>query len=99
MIYIERQPGKRSVALLAILGALLYAGALFVFELRASDEGLQAAMAREIVTTGDYLKTHLYGRAIREYPLYSWLVALCSGLGAPTIWSLRLSLPAVTRQR
>ena len=90
MLYIERQPGKRSVALLAILGTLLYAGALYVFELRASDEGLQAAMAREIVATGDYLKTHLYGRAIREYPLYSWLVTLCSGFGSPTVWSLRL---------
>ena len=90
MLYIERQPGKRSVALLAILGLLLYAGALYVFELRASDEGLQAAMAREIVSTGDYLKTHLYGRQIREYPLYSWLVTICSGFGSPTVWSLRL---------
>ncbi|MBP5638960.1 MAG: hypothetical protein J6X55_05760 [Victivallales bacterium] len=90
MLYIERQPGKRSIVLLAILGILLYAGALYVYELRASDEGLQAAMAREMMTTGEYLKTHLYGRPIREYPLYSWLVMLCSGFRAPTVWSLRL---------
>ena len=93
MLYIERQPGKRSVALLIVLSALLYAGALCVFELRASDEGLQLAMAREMTATGEYVKTHLYGRPIREYPLYAWLVSLCSFLGMPSVWSLRL--PAI----
>lgn len=90
MLYIERQPSKRSVVLLAILGPLLYLGAMYLFELRASDEGLQAGMAREMLATGEYMKTHLYGRPIREFPLYSWLVCLFSGFQSPTLLSLRL---------
>ena len=90
MLYIERQPSKRSVALLVMLGGVLYLGALWFLELRASDEALHAAIAREMTVSGNYLKTHLYGHPIKEYPLYNWLVALLSGFQSPNLLSLRL---------
>ena len=79
MLYIERQPRCRSVVLLVTLSLLLYAGALLLTELRWDMEALQAAMSRDMLFGGDYVKTRLYGREIREFPLYSWLVCVCSG--------------------
>ena len=74
MLYIERQPRCRSVVLLVTLSLLLYAGALLLTELRWDMEALQAAMSRDMLFGGDYVKTRLYGREIREFPLYSWQI-------------------------
>ncbi|MGN0878929.1 MAG: hypothetical protein ACI4WT_05695 [Oligosphaeraceae bacterium] len=90
MLYIERQPRCRSVVLLVTLSLLLYAGALLLTELRWDMEALQAAMSRDMLFGGDYVKTRLYGREIREFPLYSWLVCVCSGFQRLSIVSLRL---------
>lgn len=93
MIYIERQPSRQSVLLLALLSLALYLGALMLPELSAGDEAVNAAVARDMVETGHFLKTSLYGQSVKYFPLYSWLVTLCSGFQAPTIFTLRL--PAV----
>ena len=90
MIYIERQPSRQSVALLVLLSLALYLGALMLPELNASDEALNAAMARDMLETGDFLKTRLYGQPVKYFPLYSWLVVLCSGFRSPTLFTLRL---------
>ena len=90
MLYIERQPRCRSVVLLVTLSLLLYAGALLLTEVRWDMEALQAAMSRDMLFGGDYVKTRLYGREIREFPLYSWLVCVCSGFQKLSIVSLRL---------
>ena len=79
MIYIERQPSRQSVALLVLLSLSLYLGALVLPELGVSDEALNAAVARDMVETGDFLKTRLYGQPVKYFPLYPWLVVLCSG--------------------
>lgn len=90
MLYIERQPSRRSVLLLVFMAIVLYLSALTLPELRASDEALNAAMARDMVATGQYLKTHVYGHPIKAFPMYPWLVVICSGFQAPTVFSLRL---------
>lgn len=92
MLYIEHQPSRRSLLLLALMAPLLYLSAVQMLEL-TSVEGIQSALARDMVATGDYVKTHLYGRPVREYPLYGWLVCLFSGFRPPTLLSLRL--PAI----
>ena len=90
MIYIERQPSRQSVALLVLLSLSLYLGALVLPELGVSDEALNAAVARDMVETGDFLKTRLYGQPVKYFPLYPWLVVLCSGFRSPTLFTLRL---------
>ena len=90
MIYIERQPSRQSVALLVLLSLSLYLGALVLPELAAGDEAVNAAVARDMVETGDFLKTHLYGQPVKYFPLYPWLVVLCSGFRSPTLFTLRL---------
>ena len=57
MIYIERQPSRQSVLLLALLSLALYLGALMLPELSAGDEAVNAAVARDMVETGHFLKT------------------------------------------
>ncbi|MDD4539903.1 MAG: hypothetical protein PHT80_12870 [Lentisphaeria bacterium] len=93
MLYIERQPSTRSVVLLIVLTLVMYLGCLTIHELRASDEALHAAFAQDMVASGRFLQTHLQGRPVRAFPLYSWLVVLCSGFQTPTTLSVRL--PAV----
>jgi 4-amino-4-deoxy-L-arabinose transferase-like glycosyltransferase len=90
MLYIERQPSTRSVLLLIALALLMYLGCLALFELRASDEALYAAFAQDMVSKGHALQTHLQGHPVRAFPLYSWLVALCSGFQSPSALSVRL---------
>lgn len=93
MLYIERQPSTRSVVLLVVLAVGLYLGCLTVYELRSSDEALYAAFAQDMASSGDYMQTHLQGKPVRAFPLYSWLILLCSGLQTPSTFSVRL--PAV----
>jgi 4-amino-4-deoxy-L-arabinose transferase-like glycosyltransferase len=93
MLYIERQPSSRSVIFLIVLAPVLYLASLTMVEVRSGDEALYAAMARDMVATGNFLKTHLYGRPIDAFPLYTWLTVLCSGFQSPTAFTLRL--PAV----
>ena len=90
MIYIERQPSRQSVLLLALLSLALYLGTLMLPELSAGDEAVNAAVARDMVETGHVLKTSLYGQPVKYFPLYSWLVTLCSGFGPPSVFTLRL---------
>ncbi|MBR5024978.1 MAG: hypothetical protein IKX48_07915, partial [Victivallales bacterium] len=78
------------MALLVLLSLSLYLGALVLPELGVSDEALNAAVARDMVETGDFLKTRLYGQPVKYFPLYPWLVVLCSGFRSPTLFTLRL---------
>lgn len=90
MLYIERQPHCRSVVLLVTLSLILYVGSMLLADVRWDMEALQAMMSRDQQVTGDYVKMHVYGISLREFPLYSWLVALSSGFGKLNIVSLRL---------
>ncbi len=90
MLYIERQPSRRSVALLVTLTVLLYLFALPFLELRSSDEALYAAFARDMLSGGNLFKTHLQGVPVNAFPLYSWMIALCSGFQSPTVFTVRL---------
>ncbi|MGI5923368.1 MAG: hypothetical protein ACOX9E_05445 [Lentisphaeria bacterium] len=93
MLYVERQPTARSALLLIVLALVMYLGCLTLYELRASDEALHAGFAQDMVANGHFLQTHLQGRPVKAFPLYSWLVVLCSGFRTPTTLSVRL--PAV----
>lgn len=93
MLYIERQPSSRSIIFLIVLAPVLYLASLTMLEVRSGDEALYAAMAKDMVATGNFLKTHLYGRPIDAFPLYTWLTVFCSGFQSPTTFTLRL--PAV----
>ncbi|MGI6354781.1 MAG: ArnT family glycosyltransferase [Lentisphaeria bacterium] len=93
MLYIERQPSSRSIIFLIVLAPVLYLFSLTMLEVRSGDEAVYAAMAKDMVATGNFLKTHLYGRPINAFPLYTWLTVICSGFQSPSTFTLRL--PAV----
>ncbi|MFA6929589.1 MAG: hypothetical protein WCT05_04625 [Lentisphaeria bacterium] len=87
------QPNKIWVFLLCLMTLLLYLLPLFFVELQGGEEAGFAAVAREMLLTGNYLQPHLHGDPVRIFPLYSWLIALFSFAGVPTLFSIRF--PAV----
>ena len=55
------------------------------------DEGLYAEIAREMVTSGDWIVPHVNGLPYLEKPpLYFWLTALTFQLFGPSEWATRL---------
>lgn len=93
MINLNTKPNWRSVLLLILLASGMYFTWLGVAELRLSDEALNAAFAQELVAEGNFMESHLYGKTVSGFPLYSWCVALCSLGRMPNSFTLRL--PAV----
>ncbi len=90
MRYTETAPTRRSLCLLTVLlFAALYLAHLHVHELR-SYEALQAAIATEAARTGNHAATIVQGEQVHAFPLYPWLVTLCSGARRPTEWTTRL---------
>lgn len=76
-----------------LLGALLYLLCLPWMELRGSDEAVFAAVAREMLETRKFFTPAFQGQPAQIFPLYPWLVCLCSGFQTPGVLSVRL--PAV----
>ena len=90
MIYINRKPSWRSIALLASLSLVMFLSGICVHELRLSDEGLTAAFTQDFIFGGNFFKTRIYGQPVPGFPLYSWCAALCSFGRMPTEFTLRL---------
>jgi len=62
------------------------------------DEGLYAAIAREMIERGDWVIPYFNGLSYLEKPpLYFWLTSLTMWLGGPSEWAVRLwsRLPAL----
>ncbi len=87
------QPNRIWFLLLGLLAILLYLPPLFFVELQGGEEAGYAAVAREMIRTGNWLQPHLQGSPVPVFPLYSWLIALFSFGSAPTLFSIRF--PAV----
>jgi 4-amino-4-deoxy-L-arabinose transferase-like glycosyltransferase len=81
---------KSAVYLLVALGLLLFLPKLGM-PLLDPDEGLYAAIAREMQTGGDWVVPHVNGLPYLEKPpLYFWLTALTFQLFGPSEWATRL---------
>jgi 4-amino-4-deoxy-L-arabinose transferase-like glycosyltransferase len=71
------------------LGGLFFI-LLGVHPLFVPDGGRYAEIAREMVTTGDYLTPHLNGIQYLEKPiLFYWLESIAINIGGLNLWSLR----------
>lgn len=75
------------------MALVLYLPPLFFVELQGGEEAGYAAVAREMIRSGNWLQPHLQGSPVPVFPLYSWLIALFSCGSAPTLFSIRF--PAV----
>lgn len=83
-----------SIFLLFLLGSLYFI-LLGTRPLFVPDEGRYAEIAREMVTSGDYITPYLNHIKYFEKPvLFYWLEAAAIKIGGLTLWSLR-SLPAL----
>jgi hypothetical protein len=81
---------KSAVYLLVALALLLFLPKLDM-PLLDPDEGLYAAIAREMQTRGDWVVPHVNGLPYLEKPpLYFWLTALTFQLFGPSEWATRL---------
>lgn len=89
-LFIDTKPSWRSVVLLSLLVLVMYLGCLGIPELRLSDEALNAAFTQEMVSTGKYLTTSLYGHQVPSFPMYSWMASICSGFRFPDSFTFRL---------
>jgi 4-amino-4-deoxy-L-arabinose transferase-like glycosyltransferase len=90
--YIERIPSRRSILLLILLCPLLYFPNLGLRELRPS-EALLGTIGYEMGETLDLMQTRAHGEHVDAFPMYPWLVTVCSALRHPTGFTTRL--PAV----
>lgn len=86
----ERQPVRKHVIALIAIALVLFVPALLLPEYRASDEAIYSQLARDIVENGNWLSPRLHGGEFHCFPMYPWLVAICSGLQAPTPFTTRL---------
>ncbi|NLZ62991.1 MAG: hypothetical protein GX902_04205 [Lentisphaerae bacterium] len=86
-------PRISSLVLLCLMAVLLYLPALPLRELRASDEAAMADIVRNMQQSGNYLQPRIQGKETPAFPLYPWLIAICSCGSAPTSFSVRF--PAV----
>lgn len=73
-----------------IIAAALYLLALPFGELRASDEAIYAAIAEDMIANNNWLTPHFQGLPCPCFPLYPWLVALCSLFQKTTAFTVRL---------
>ena len=82
---------QHHLALLFFWGLLFLAVLPFV-EMRASDEAIMAGVARDIILNHHFLPAdfHFQGRPCTIFPLYPWLVAVCSFFQEPTAFTVRL---------
>src|SRR5262245_11272510 len=81
---------KSVVYILLALGLLLFLPKLGM-PLLDPDEGLYAAIAREMLARGDFIAPHVNGLPYLEKPsLYFWLTALTFKLFGPSEWATRL---------
>ena len=71
---------------------LLFLAVLPFVEMRASDEAIMAGVARDIIQNHHFLPSdfHFQGRPCTIFPLYPWLVAICSFFREPTAFTVRL---------
>ena len=89
MLFVDTKPSWRSIALLVLLSLLAFMVNINLPQLRRSDEALNAAYALGMADAG-FSETALYGVPVPGYPLYPWLVRICSLGGIPTVFTLRL---------
>ena len=81
---------KSAVYMLLALSLLLFLPKLGM-PLLDPDEGLYAEIAREMLTSGDWVIPHVNGLPYLEKPpLYFWLTALTFQLFGPSEWATRL---------
>src|SRR5438128_6280490 len=81
---------QSAVYMLLALSLLLFVPKLGI-PLLDPDEGLYAEIAREMVTSGDWVIPHVNGLPYLEKPpLYFWLTALTFQLFGPSEWATRL---------
>ncbi len=73
-----------------LFGVLIYLCALPFSELRATDEAVYAAVAQDMCENGNWLNPHFQGMPCKIFPLYPWLVSLCSFFQTPTDFTVRL---------
>ncbi len=86
----QTQPSRAWFLLLALIAIALYLPPVFLVELQGGEEAGYAAVAREMIRTGNWLQPQLQGNPANVFPLYSWLIALFSFGSAPTLLSIRL---------
>jgi len=87
--YLEKQPNKKDIYLIIIPTLLLYLCSLVNKELIVNEAKL-AAIAVDMITSGDYLNLSIHGKSIEYFPLYPWLISLCSFNHFPHEWTIRL---------
>ena len=80
---------------LTVLPLLICTGLLFLLalpfgELRASDESIFAAIAQDMIDHRNWLTPQFQGIDCSLFPLYPWLVAICSGFARVTTFTVRL---------
>lgn len=92
MAYLEQQPGRREWYLLLLLFLCGYLINLGVAELR-TDEALLAGISAEMNVSDNPICTMVQGQQVDAFPLYPWLVSLCSGFRHAS--ELTTRLPAV----
>ena len=92
----SRARSAELVPLLAVSLPVLFFGLGLSF--LDPDEGLYGAIAREMLSGGDWVLPHFNGLLYLEKPpLYFWLTALTMWLGGPLEWAVRVwsALPAL----
>ncbi|MDD3694652.1 MAG: hypothetical protein PHG44_01640 [Lentisphaeria bacterium] len=83
-------PGSAWLILLCLLALLLYVPPMLLSELHGGEEAGFAAIAREMLSNGNFLQPRLQGNAVKVFPLYPWLVCLFSFGRPPSLVSIRL---------
>lgn len=89
MLKDQRETTRRHLFLLLLLFPLLYLLNLGIVELRSS-EALLGTIAREMETNVSALSVTAHGDAVDAFPMYPWLIHLCSGFQSPGTWTVRL---------
>jgi 4-amino-4-deoxy-L-arabinose transferase-like glycosyltransferase len=77
------------VLLLLALFPLLYLANLGVQELR-SQEALLASIATDVRAGDNLLMTTVHGEQVPAFPVYPWLIRICSAFQHPNEWTIRL---------
>ena len=95
MAYTEQMPSRKHVGLLLLFFLILYTTCLGVRELR-SHEAMLATAAAEMSAGGSPVMPTVHGERVHTFPVYPWLVSLCSALRRPNEWSARLPAALAT---
>ncbi|NMA43268.1 MAG: hypothetical protein GX946_07785 [Oligosphaeraceae bacterium] len=85
--------GRGQLLILCLLALFLYLPSVLLVELYGGEEAGFAAIAREMISSGNFLQPHLQGNPVKVFPLYPWLICIFSFGKAPCLLSIRL--PAV----